>query len=264
MCLSWPHVFDESLDCLLSNCGRKRIKLRSLSGETMSSYGAKGDAKQASRVIVFTRCPEAGKTKTRMIPALGPEGAAALQVALTRHTLNAAKQYCEEHSCELEVRFAGGNAMMMGDVFGHDIQYRPQHGSDLGARLTDACSKAFQEGAGRVVVIGSDCPDIDATVLDDALRSMPKCDVVIGPAIDGGYYLIGLCGSQPQLFADIDWGGDRVLQQTLDKAERSHLHIHRLKPLSDVDHPEDLIVCQRYPESFSELLAERGPLDSRY
>lgn len=192
-----------------------------------------------------------------MIPALGPEGAASLHVALTRHTLKTAVKHCEQNSCELEVRFTGGNATVMGQAFGSDLKYRPQHGSDLGARLTDAFAKAFHEGADRVVVIGSDCPGMDATVLDDALRSISNYDVVLGPAIDGGYYLIGLNAGQPQLFADIHWGSDRVLQQTLDRAKLSHLRVHRLKPLSDVDRPEDLTVCRQYPESFSEFLVEQ-------
>ncbi len=237
--------------------GGMRIELPGLAGETMTPLNGKTDTEKLSRVIVFTRYPEPGKTKTRMIPALGSEGAAKLHVALTRHTLHVAEDYCGQQSCELEVRFAGGDAARMSDLFGSDQRYRPQTGDDLGERLINAISVALTEQASRVVVIGSDCPDIDATILGEAMRALSDCDVALGPAIDGGYYLIGLRENQPQLFQDIDWGSDQVLKQTLDKAGQSHLRVHCLRPLSDVDYPEDLTVCQRYPEAFAELLTDQ-------
>lgn len=223
----------------------------------MNSSGSRKITRNKPRVIVFTRYPEPGRTKTRMIPALGPGGAAELHVALTRHTLKMARDYCSQTSCELEVRFARGDANKMGVIFGTDQQYRSQTGHDLGGRLTNAISVAFTERASRVVVIGSDCPEIDASIFDEAMQSLPGCDVVLGPAIDGGYYLIGLRHNQPQLFQGIDWGSDQVLKQTLDKAKRSHLRVHCLPPLSDVDHPGDLTVCERFPEAFAKVLAAK-------
>lgn len=231
------------------------IELPGCAGKIVNSSDVRCDVQPTSRVIVFTRFPEAGKTKTRMIPELGAEGATALHVALTRHTLRTVQAFCKQSTCELEVRFAGGSVAAMCEVFGSDINYRVQCAGDLGARLTDAFAEALYEGASRIVVIGSDCPDIQATDIDEAICSMPDFDVVLGPALDGGYYLIGLCADQRQLFADIDWGSDQVLKQTLDRAHRSGMRVHCLRPLSDVDHPEDLTVCQRYPESFSGLLS---------
>ncbi|TWT66350.1 TIGR04282 family arsenosugar biosynthesis glycosyltransferase [Allorhodopirellula solitaria] len=200
----------------------------------------------ASRLIVFTRYPEAGKTKTRMIPALGPEGAAELQVALTRHALRVAADYCAQNAGEWEVRFAGGDAVKMGQCFGADHDYRPQAGGDLGRRLAQAVAAAFDEHARRVVVIGADCPALHAGLLGQAMRALRDSDVVLGPAVDGGYYLIGMRQDQPQLFRGIDWGSDRVREQTLCKAKQSQLRVHCLRPLSDVDRPEDLSLCERY------------------
>lgn len=234
------------------------IELPGRVGEVVSSSDVRCDLQPASRVIVFTRFPELGTTKTRMIPELGEEGATALHVALTRHALRTVETFCKQSSRELEVRFTGGSKTLMGEVYGRHLNYRRQCKGDLGARLADAFVTAFCEGASRVVAIGSDCPDIHATDLAEAICSMPDFDVVLGPAFDGGYYLIGLCADQRQLFADIDWGSDQVLQQTLDRARRSDLRVHCLRSLSDIDRPTDLAVCQQYPESFSKLLAEHG------
>ena len=111
---------------------------------------------QSNRLIVFTRYPEPGSTKTRLIPALGPERAAQLQTALTVRTLRIAKQFCTLHGCDLEVRYHGGNATRMGAMFGDDIRFLPQRDGGLGERLDDAVAASFSEGVERVLVIGSD------------------------------------------------------------------------------------------------------------
>ncbi len=209
---------------------------------------------KTDRVIVFSRFPEPGITKTRMIPALGAEGAARLQKVLTERTLYAAREYCSDRSTDLEVRFAGGDAQRMANLFGADRRYLPQQGSDLGERLIDAFASAFSAGAERVVVIGSDCPGLESSVLDAAMKALSQEDVVLGPAIDGGYYLIGLKENRPELFQGIDWGNEGVLRQTVDKAKRSRCSIYRLRPLSDVDFPEDLVACRRYPNAFANVL----------
>jgi rSAM/selenodomain-associated transferase 2/rSAM/selenodomain-associated transferase 1 len=208
------------------------------------------------RVIVFTRYPEPGVTKTRMIPALGAERAAQLQLALTKRTLLAVHDLCLEYAADVEVRFAGGSAEQMADVFGSDRRYQPQEGSDLGERLVDAFSNAFAEGAERVVVIGSDCPGLDGAVLKTAMEALSLSDVVLGPALDGGYYLIGLTQNQPQLFRSIDWGSESVMHQTIGVAKQSRCSVQLLQPLSDVDYPEDLMACRRYPVSFVGVLPQ--------
>ncbi|MCM2373966.1 TIGR04283 family arsenosugar biosynthesis glycosyltransferase [Aporhodopirellula aestuarii] len=207
-----------------------------------------------NRVIVFSRYPEPGVTKTRMIPALGAERAAQLQQALTKRTLAVVNDFGADHSCDLEVRFAGGEASRMSRMFGAGLTYRSQSGGDLGQRLTDAFATAFHEGATRVVVMGSDCPEIDSAILDEAFNALSHVDVVLGPAIDGGYYLIGLSANQPHLFEKIEWGSENVLRQTARKAKQSRCKVHYLQTLSDVDYPEDLVVCRRFPETFDNVL----------
>jgi rSAM/selenodomain-associated transferase 1 len=95
-----------------------------------------------------------------------------------------------------------------------------QPSGDLGARLRSAFETAFRKGAERALAIGSDAPDISPEILSQAVDSLQNHDVVIGPAADGGYYLIGMTRSRPELFASIDWGTERVYAQTCDAVRR--------------------------------------------
>lgn len=211
------------------------------------------------RVIVFSRYPEPGKTKTRLIPALGAVGAARLQEQLTRHTLASADRFRGRSGCDLEVRFYGGTEKEMAAMFGEAFFYRTQEGMTLGDKLTNAIESAFQEGCKRLLVIGSDCPGIRPKHLASAIDLLADRDVIVGPAIDGGYYLIGMKEAQSQLFQNIDWGGPDVLRQTLAIATRTGLCSERLPPLPDVDDPEDLIQCRREGASFTAALPRTRP-----
>jgi rSAM/selenodomain-associated transferase 2/rSAM/selenodomain-associated transferase 1 len=155
------------------------------------------------------------------------------------------------------VYFAGGDHERMRDLFGDDITYRPQQGRDLGQRLIHAIEESFAAGAGQVLVIGTDAPELTPAILQQATAALEEHDLVVGPAIDGGYYLIGLTRCEPKLFQDIAWGTAAVLAQTLTAAHRLGFHVHRLPPLSDVDHPEDLLVCRRLGAGFDQSLPTR-------
>ncbi len=195
---------------------------------------------QHNRIIVFSRLPQPGNTKTRMIPALGPDGAADLQRQMTRRTLATVDRTAALIDCESEVRHAGGTSQQMADVFGSSRRYVPQDGGDLGERLQRAFANAFGQGMHRAVCIGSDCPSIRPDLLSEALHHLADHDLVIGPATDGGYYLIGMNRSHPDLFVGINWGTESVLAQTLARAESLGLRVHQLAELSDVDEPADL------------------------
>jgi rSAM/selenodomain-associated transferase 1 len=133
----------------------------------------------------------------------------------------------------------------MAELFGGDLRYREQAGEELGQRMHGAFVDAFEERGSRVVMIGSDCPGLTADRLGEALDALRRQDMVLGPASDGGYYLIGLSRPEPGLFEGIAWGGERVLTQTLSQADGLGLSVHRLGVLSDVDRPEDLHVWRR-------------------
>ncbi|MDA7978744.1 MAG: TIGR04283 family arsenosugar biosynthesis glycosyltransferase [Pirellulales bacterium] len=193
------------------------------------------------RMLVFSRWPTPGTTKTRMIPALGAQGAADLQAEMTARTLQTAKS-AVDYPSDLDVRFTGGTRQQMSERFGRSHQYREQGTGDLGDRLKRAFTTAFEEDCRRVVCVGSDCPGLTTEILESAWRKLLSHDVVLGPAKDGGYYLIGLREPILGLFQDIDWGTSRVLQQTRDRIRSNGLSLSELPPLSDVDQPDDLVV----------------------
>jgi rSAM/selenodomain-associated transferase 2/rSAM/selenodomain-associated transferase 1 len=201
-------------------------------------------AVSVQRLIVFSRYPVPGQTKTRLIERLGADGAAEVHREMTAHTFSIAREFAARGETGLEVRFTGGSADLMSEKFGADLNYRPQAEGDLGARLSSAVDDAFAEGAGPIVLIGTDCPELDADRLDRAfrlLRTDPRL-VVMGPAHDGGYYLIGMSRAAPDLFRNIAWGSEAVLAQTVETARQSGYPTTLLDPLADVDRPEDLDV----------------------
>ena len=201
------------------------------------------------QLIIFTRYPEAGTTKTRMIPALGPEGAADLQRRMTAHVMEAASAWGRARRVVLEVRFEGGSEERMRTWLGGDHHYRRQGEGDIGVRMHRALAEAFGRGAARSVLIGSDIPGITTDLLKRAFDRLDSADIVLGPAVDGGYYLIGLCrpawgrGAEG-LFHNIAWGGEEVLAATRERIETLGLKAVLLETLADIDRPEDLALWE--------------------
>jgi len=192
------------------------------------------------RLILFARFPVAGKVKTRLIPALGTEGAAALHRRLVLRTLRTARALCQSQNVELEIRFGGEDANEMQHWLGDGWLCRPQCDSDLGQRMAGAFEDSFREGSPATVIIGSDCPTLTSDVLAAAFDSLKKNSVVFGPATDGGYYLIGLTKLVPELFQGVAWGTETVLAQSLQILERTGIRPAQLQPLDDLDRPEDV------------------------
>lgn len=192
-------------------------------------------------LMIFMRYPQPGRTKTRLIPALGPEGAAQLYCGLVAQTLAQVAILQRERPIAVELWFTGGTLDQMQTWLGIDgYIYRSQVVGDLGERMAAAFQAAFQAGTERAVLIGTDCPGLTATHLATALTALADHDLVLGPAQDGGYYLIGLRQLVPALFAQIPWGTATVAQQTLAIAARVGLSVHCLPVLADLDRPEDL------------------------
>ncbi len=192
------------------------------------------------RLIIFTRYPEPGKTKTRLIPVLGEEGAATLQRQMTESTLAEVKKVSRFYPSSMEVHFGGGNEQLMQDWLGSSIIYRRQTEGDIGCRMASAFQESFEAGIDSIVLIGIDCPDLNAQLMVQAFQALDRHDLVIGPARDGGYYLIGLRRFVPELFIGISWSTNEVLQQTQNIIQRLELAVAYLPLLSDIDRPEDL------------------------
>lgn len=191
------------------------------------------DAAASPRLVIFARLPVPGQAKTRLIPALGEEGAARLYARLLNQTVEVAKQ----SGLPFEMRVTGGELDAFRALFGEDTQIADQGPGDLGARMARV--------EGPALVIGSDCPGITAPLLRAAAQALEDRSVVIGPATDGGYYLIGFREQMPWLFEDMAWSTPAVFAETLARLAARGLGPAVLPELSDIDTPEDLA---RWPE----------------
>jgi len=190
------------------------------------------------RLIIFGRYPVPGNTKTRLIPALGPVGAARFQKHLTEKTLHRATSFAARHKTTIECCFEGGTPRKIHRWLGHAPMVTSQPTGDLGRRMRSALFTALNAGHRRVILLGTDIPGLTVQILKEAFDALLKYDIVLGPSMDGGYWLMGL--KRPiDLFQDIEWSTPRVLEQTLSRARRLNLTVHVLKSLWDVDTPED-------------------------
>lgn len=191
-------------------------------------------------IALFAKAPVAGKAKTRLIPALGPQGAAQLSGLLLEHALAQAvmaRPAQVQLWCAPDVEhplFAALSAR-------HNTSLHTQCEGDIGARMNDAFMQHFAGSNVPLLLMGSDCPGLDAPLLAKAARALQGgADIVLVPALDGGYGLIGLAAPAPVLFADMPWSTGQVREATLQRAAASGLRLVQLAAVADIDRPEDL------------------------
>jgi rSAM/selenodomain-associated transferase 1 len=190
------------------------------------------------RLLIFAKCPVPGKVKTRLVTALGIEGATQLYTRLFARTLDLGLRLID---ADLEVWLdpavqAPGCPELLAR---YAVDAHSQCDGDLGRRMHQALESALRV-AKKAVLIGTDCPDMNTQVLDQAFAALDHADVVLGPAFDGGYVLIGARKIDPLLFDDIPWGSDRVMAETRARLDRLGWVWQELAPLQDIDDPEDL------------------------
>jgi hypothetical protein len=187
----------------------------------------------------MAKAPVAGLAKTRLIPALGAQGAAALASRMLRHTLAEARA-----AWQGPVTLCGApdptHADFVAAAADGRITLEPQGEGDLGARMRRAFERALAAHPA-AVLIGTDAPELDAAYLRGACAALSKNDAVLGPAHDGGYVLIGLRRVEPRLFEAMPWSTDRVLAFTRDRLREAGLRWAELPTLHDVDEPGDLV-----------------------
>jgi uncharacterized protein len=198
-----------------------------------------------NRLVVFTRFPEPGKSKTRLIPVLGPEGAADLHRQMSEHTLSWVRRWKERFAGSLQIHFTGGSEQSFQKWLGPDLSFRPQAKGDLGVRMARAFRQGFQEGMEKIVIVGTDCPGLSEDLAQQAFARLDQSEVALGPARDGGYYLIGLRRPAEELFRGVPWGTGGVLAKTREIARNLAFQVSLLEPLEDVDRPEDLPVWEK-------------------
>ena len=191
-------------------------------------------------VIVMTRYPRPGQVKTRLIEALGADGACELHKKMAQHTISTLEPLHDVEIADIFIYFCGGSMDQMRDWLGEELELVPQCSGALGERMATAFAEIFKAGYDCGVIIGTDCPDIEGATVVKALEHLHHADLVLGPAKDGGYYLLGLKQPCPQLFQDIEWGTGRVLEQTVEKAQQQNMRLEYLNTLTDIDTRADL------------------------
>lgn len=199
-------------------------------------------ARNSKCLLIFTRAPVPGSAKTRLIPALGAEGAAGLHADLLRHTLRWAGQLSQQ-GVAVVVYATGAEPQALRSQFpeGNFASWRAQVEGDLGERLQTGMRAAFEAGHHEVMVVGTDCPGLDSAQVLRAFEVLASIDVVLCPAADGGYYLLGTRAPCRTLFEGISWGSDRVADETRRAAAAAGLRIAELPVLVDIDCPADLV-----------------------
>jgi rSAM/selenodomain-associated transferase 1 len=197
-------------------------------------------------VLVFTKAAQPGVSKTRLIPALGADEAAAAHEVLVLRTLDMTRDLGvagEDYQVSLWGAVPHPALELWSDQFALPLHL--QAAGDLGQKMLHGFASALDAGADQAVLIGSDCPAMTAEYIRQACAALRASDLVLGPAEDGGYVLIGCKQVYAELFANIPWGSDKVLARTLEQAEQLELSVTLLATLWDVDRPEDWARFQR-------------------
>ncbi|MFN2101058.1 TIGR04282 family arsenosugar biosynthesis glycosyltransferase [Altererythrobacter sp. MF3-039] len=187
------------------------------------------------RLVLFCKFPNPGEAKTRLIPALGAKRAAQVHRQLADRTVSV---MMEANAGTVEVAYTGANEAEFCDWLGGEVVLVPQTDGDLTARLIERIDPT------PVIFFGADTPDLTSEIVRAAASSLEQHEVVIGPADDGGYYLIGLARPLPELFTDMPWSTDAVLPETMQRLEQLGIEPFLLPVLHDCDRPEDL---KRWP-----------------
>jgi len=183
-------------------------------------------------LIIFARKPEAGKVKTRLAATMGNDKALAIYIRLLEHT----RFIADELSCEKYVFLTHERHDDFWNGFVHEIQ----QGDTLGDKLRHAFELLFEKGHEHIIVIGSDCPDITPEIVEEGYLRLTSHDIVIGPAEDGGYYLLGMNKYNAALFQEVKWSSEVVFTQTIEKIDAHNLSYYTMPMLTDVDEEKDL------------------------
>ncbi len=185
-------------------------------------------------ILLFLKAPRPGLVKTRLAKTLGEQKATNVYRELVEITLSKIPK-----NWPTRVHFAPADTcLLMEKWLGSHLTYIPQPNGDLGHRLQTACEQAFNDGAKGVILLGGDCPGLTSAHLEECEESLLQNKPVIGPAEDGGYWLLGLPTPQPELFCDIQWSTPEVLPITLDRFTQSNQTPVLLETLFDVDEQE--------------------------
>jgi rSAM/selenodomain-associated transferase 1 len=191
------------------------------------------NSKNKNLLLIFTRNPELGKVKTRLAKSVGNKTA----LEIYKFLLNKTKEVTQNIPCDKAIYYSvkiRENDIWNGNIY----QKHPQIGIDLGIRMKNAFQNSFNFGYEKVIIIGSDLYDLSSEIIEKAFSELENNEVVLGPALDGGYYLFGMKKMYPNIFENKNWGTSSVRKDTLKDLEK--VTVHLLEELNDVDIIEDI------------------------
>ena len=192
----------------------------------------------STTIIVFAKAPVPGLAKTRLAPALGKAGAAALAQRMLHHALAQAKA-ADIGPVELCAAPDVTHPALRAAAAEYGARLIDQGSGDLGLRMHRAFVRSLASN-GHTLLIGTDAPSLDAAVLREASNALHEHDAVFVPALDGGYALVGLRRADPRWFSDMSWSHDRVMEQTRERLRAAGVRWAELAPVADIDEPADL------------------------
>ena len=193
---------------------------------------------EMNKLIIFIKNPLKGKVKTRLAATIGDDNALEVYLKLIEYTLNLAK------SLKVEVNLFFSDQIISEYPFS---KKHIQEGSDLGDKIKNAFKKCFDEGGSNVVIIGTDCAELTKEIIEESFEKLNNHSVVIGPALDGGYYLLGMNQFYPEIFNQIEWSTSKVFDLTLAKIKNADISFDTLTTLRDIDTEEDLFTLKKLP-----------------
>ncbi|MEO8765741.1 MAG: TIGR04282 family arsenosugar biosynthesis glycosyltransferase [Ginsengibacter sp.] len=194
-------------------------------------------------LIIFVKKPEAGKVKTRLAVTLGNKKALEIYLQLLEHTRSIVKSVAADKFV-FYVDTPGKNDLWEHNIFNKKIQ----HGKTLGNKMLNAFNEMFGAGYEKVSIIGSDCFELTTAIINQGFTELESCDLVIGPASDGGYYFLGMKKMHAALFASIEWSTEKVLRQTTAVCVSKQLTYRLLAELNDIDVETDwLKAMEQFP-----------------
>ncbi|MEO5892325.1 MAG: TIGR04282 family arsenosugar biosynthesis glycosyltransferase [Ferruginibacter sp.] len=186
-------------------------------------------------LIIFAKNPEMGKVKTRLAATIGNEAALAVYHQLLLHTVSAT-EYLPVDKFVFYSDFIQEEDVWTTEYYLKELQ----QGIDLGERMKNAFASIFQKGYEKIAIIGTDCPGVNAGIIMNAFAYLQYNDVAIGPAEDGGYYLLAMNKLHPEIFEGIRWSSGEVLKATISKCDALQLKHYLFPVLNDIDEEKDL------------------------
>jgi rSAM/selenodomain-associated transferase 1 len=191
-------------------------------------------------LVIFARAPRAGQVKTRLVPIFSAEEARVLHMALLGDVLERSVRALEGRATVFLAWSETLAVVSKADAFPPEVKVETQSGRDLGERMALAIQSKLRDGFKRVVILGSDSPTLPASHLTGAFDALREVEVVLGPAADGGYYLVGMSHLHLEIFRDMQWGSAGVLAATHQRLKKSGTRYTDLGMWHDVDTPEDV------------------------